>query len=75
MNTLQQGIIFKNSRTIAYNDLYHKILHVSRRSSASAMFINNHILTFECLIRRDIFSFTFRLKMSTNKLINTIENC
>ena len=52
-----------------------KILHVSRRSSASAMFVNNNIPTFECLIRRDIFSFTSRLKVSTNKLINTIKNC
>ena len=60
---------------VAYNDLYRKILHVSRRSSASAMFVNNNIPTFECLIRRDIFSFTSRLKVSTNKLINTIENC
>ena len=60
---------------VAYNDLYRKILHVSRSSSASAMFVNNNIPTFECLIRRDIFSFTSRLKVSTNKLINTIENC
>ena len=60
---------------VAYNDLYRKILHVSRRSSASAMFVNNNIPTFECLIHRDIFSFTSRLKVSTNLLINTIENC
>ena len=40
---------------VAYNDLYRKILHVSRRSSASAMFVNNNIPTFECLIRRDYF--------------------
>ena len=60
---------------VAYNDLYRKILHVSRRSSASAMFVNNNIPTFERLIRRDIFSFTSRLKVSTNKLISTIENC
>ena len=60
---------------VAYNDLYRKILHVSRRSSASAMFVNNNIPTFECLICRDIFSFTSRLKVSTNKLISTIKNC
>ena len=63
---------------VAYNDLYRKILHdyhASRRSSASAMFVNNNIPTFECLIRRDIFSFASRLNVSTNKLINTIENC
>ena len=55
---------------VAYNDLCRTILNVSR----SAMFVNNIIPTFECLIRRDIFSFTSRLKMSTSKLINTIEN-
>ena len=60
---------------VAYNDLFRKILLVSRRSSASAMFVNNNIPTFECLIRRHIFSFTSRLKVSTNKLINTFENC
>ena len=55
---------------VAYNDLYRKILHASRRSSASAMFVNNNIPTFECLIRRDIFSFTSRLKVSTNEQAN-----
>ena len=38
---------------VAYNDLYRKMLHVSRRSSASAMFVNNNIPMFECLIHRD----------------------
>ena len=33
---------------VAYKDLYRKIVHVSRRSSASAMFVNNNIYTFEC---------------------------
>ena len=36
-------------------DLYRKILHVSRRSSASAMFVNNNIPTFKWLIRRIFF--------------------
>ena len=60
---------------VAYNNLYRKILHVSRRSSASAMFVQNNIPNFECLIRRDIYSFTSRLKASNNLLINAIENC
>ena len=59
----------------AHNDLSRKILHVSRCCSDSAMIVNNNIPTFECLIRRDIFSFTSRLKVSTNKLISVIENC
>ena len=48
-----KALLFKDR--IAYNDLNRKILHDSRRSSASVMFVNNNILTFECLIRRDIF--------------------
>ena len=47
---------------VAYNDLYRKILHVSRRSSASAMFVNNNIPTFECLIRRVYFFFYCKTK-------------
>ena len=38
------------------------MLHVSRRSSASAMFVNNRNPTFECLIRRDICFFYFQPK-------------
>ena len=58
-------------------DLYRKILHLPRRSSASAMLVNNNIPTFGCLICRYmyIFYFTSKLKVSTNKLISTIENC
>ena len=36
---------------VAYN-FYRKILHVPGRSSASAMFVENNIPNFECLIRR-----------------------
>ena len=51
------------------------ILHVFRRSGASTVFANNNIPTFECLINIDIVSYTFRLRLSTNLLINTIEIC
>ena len=60
---------------VAYNNFYRKLLHVSGRSSASAMFVENNIPNFECLIRRDIYSFTTRLKISSNTLISVIENC
>ena len=56
-------------------NFYRKLLHVSGRSSASAMFVENNIPNFECLIRRDIYSFTTRLKTSSNTLISAIENC
>ena len=55
---------------VAYNNFYRKLLHVTGRSSASAMFVENNIPNFECLIRRDIYSFTTRLKTSSNTLIS-----
>ena len=60
---------------VTYNNFYRKPLHVSSRSSAIAMFVENNIPNFECLIRRDIYSFTTRLKTSSNTLISAIENC
>ena len=41
---------------VAYNDLYRKSLHVSRRSSASEMFVKNNIPNFESLLRKETFS-------------------
>ena len=60
---------------VACNNFYRKLLHVSGRSSANAMFVESNIPNFECLIRRDIYSFTTRLKTSSNTLISAIENC
>ena len=72
---------------VAYN-FYRKILHVPGRSSASAMFVENNIPNFECLIRRIAnklefankleianYSFTSRLKTSSNMLISALEFC
>ena len=38
---------------IIYYDLYCKILHVSRRSSASEMFVKSNIPKFEALLWTD----------------------
>ena len=54
---------------LAYNNFYRKLLHVSGRSSASAMFVENNIPNFECLIRRDIYSFTTRLRHLATRLL------
>ena len=66
---------------VAYN-FYRKILHVPGRSSASAMFVENNIPNFECLIRRIAnkleianYSFISRLKTSSNMLISALEFC
>ena len=47
---------------VAYNDLYRKVLHASRRTSASEMFVKNSAPNFESLLRKETFSFTSRLK-------------
>ena len=56
-------------------DLYRKMLHVSRRSSASEVFVKNNIPNFESLLRKETVSFTSRLKCSSNSIISTIESC
>ena len=40
---------------VAYNNVYQKILGVSRRSSASAMFVTNNISNFEAFLRKSIY--------------------
>ena len=58
---------------VAYNNVYRKILGVSRRASASGMFVSNDIPNFEAFFRKSIYSFTTRLSSSSNKLICAIE--
>ena len=60
---------------VAYNNFYRNILHVLPRSSASKMFVDNNIPNFEALLRKEVFSFTSRLSVSTNSIIRAIENC
>ena len=58
---------------VAYNNVYRKILGVSRRASASGMFVSHDIPNFEAFLRKSIYSFTTRLSSSSNKLICAIE--
>ena len=58
---------------VAYNNVYRKILGVSRRSSASAMFVTNDIPNFEAFFRKSIYSFTTRISFSSNNLICAIK--
>ena len=64
--------IFSKIR-VAYNNVYRNILGVSRRASASGMFVSNDILNFEAFLRKSIYSCTTRLSSSSNKLICAIE--
>ena len=58
---------------VAYNNIYQKILAMSRRSSASAMFVTNNIPNFEALLQKSIYSFTSRISFTHNNLICAIE--
>ena len=58
---------------VAYNNVHRKILGVSRRASASGMFVSNDISNFEAFLRKSIYSFTTRLSLSSNKFIGAIE--
>ena len=66
--------LFSNIR-FAYNNLYRKIVHVSPRSSASKMFVDNNVPNFEALLRKRLYLFTSRLTCSITMIIRTIENC
>ena len=58
---------------VAYNNVYRKIMGVSRRASASSMFVSNAIPNFEASLRKSIYSFTTRLSSSSNNLIYAVE--
>ena len=57
---------------VAYN-VHRKILGVSRRSSASAMFVTNDIPNFEAFLQTSIYSFTSRISFTRNNLLCAIE--
>ena len=59
---------------VAYNNVYRKtLIGVSKRASASGIFISNNIPNFKAVLRKSIYSFTTRLSSSSNKLISSIE--
>ena len=70
--TNYKKITFSKIR-VAYNNVYRKILGVSRRSSASAMFVTNDIPKFKAFLRKSIYSCTYRISFTRNNLICAIE--
>ena len=59
---------------VAFNNVYRRILKLPPRSSASTMYAVNHIDSFEILVRKRVFGFTERLKVSENSIISCIDN-
>ena len=59
---------------MVFNNAYRRVLGLPWRSSASAMYANFGIQSFEPVIRKSTFGFTQLLAKSTNTLIMAIES-
>ena len=71
--TLCKKTTFSEIR-VAFNNVHRTILEVSRRASASGMFVSNDISNFEVFFRKSIYLFTTRLSSFSNKLIFAIRH-
>ena len=66
-NDLKKRCFYKLK--VAYNNVFRKLLGFSRRESASQMFVQNIIDTFDARIRKSCFKFRTRLLTCTNNII------
>ena len=57
---------------ITYNNGLRRILNLSKYSSASEMFVNLNIPSFDELLRKIVFSFRSRIQDSSNSIVNGI---
>ena len=58
---------------VAFNNAYRRILGLSNRSSARAMYANyNNICNFETTLRKNIYNFIQRLENCTNSIIQVL---
>ena len=60
---------------VAYNNMHRRILGYSRRDSASGMFTNNAIDTFDAPLRKNIYGFKRRILNINNDLIRVLYTC
>ena len=60
---------------VAYNNMHRRILGYSRRDSASGMFPDNAIDTFDALLRKNIYGFKRRICNINNDLTRAMCNC
>ncbi len=59
---------------VAYNNTFRRLHGYERYCSASGMFVENRVDTFDVRMRRHIWSFSERIKLSENRLVKTIVN-
>ena len=59
---------------VAHNNIHRNILGFKRHDSASAMFVNNRIDTFEARFRKTCYIFRRRLYSCKNNIVMCINN-
>ena len=59
---------------VAFNNSFRHLMGYDRRCSASGMFVNAHIDSFNTLRRKCIYRFTNRLELSQNMVLRNIYN-
>ena len=57
---------------VAFNHAYRKNVGLPNRTSASTMYANHSICSFEIMLRKAIFVFMERIESSTNTIICTL---
>lgn len=60
---------------VAYNDSYRLLHGMPRNTSAREMQVNHNIVTFDALIRKSLYKFLCRCKLSENKYIRYTVYC
>ena len=58
----------------AYNNAYRFLLGFGKMCSASHILTCNNIVTFDSLLRRNVFTFKMRLQMAQNTLVQSLMN-
>ena len=64
-----------NKIRVAYNNCFRRLFNLSRRCSASSMFVFFSVLSFGELMRKCIFNFLQRIQKSENVFVQKIYGC
>ena len=60
--------------SVAYNNVFRRLLSLPRRCSASALFVHNHVSSFGELWRSSTYSFRERASSCDNEILSIVFN-
>jgi len=61
-----------NKLKVSYNNSFRRLMKIPYRNSASAMFVNNGVISFKEMLRKNIYNFMCRIQASKNTIISSI---